>query len=336
MGKTKTKSSSGPQQKASNDANIPENKGDFLEKCNQYVGLITFCVAGVSFFLNVCIYVFERGRFNYWKIDSSYIDVLGNNGIFALMFYAAIAAIILFINLWAYLIVLEHGVAIAQLIAVREKATKKILAKLIKGLICLLFLFALVLVVVACIFFIPTIRDGIEGTGLGIFEALKISEIFGVVALYSGLISLLLLISGIVMGVVAVVEKCIKKKAKPNSDKHKNGVVSDLRDTMIAVGACMLISILSIYWIGNSWPEGIRNITTYSVIWNEQNEPYQVVLHQGEDFYLVADCQIVDCADETTLLINNTVQTEIEKTDVKIIKMKFNHVEIEDHSIFAT
>ena len=59
----------------------------------------------------------------------------------------------------------------------------------------------------------------------------------------------------------------------------------------------------------------------------EQNntESAQVVLYEGSDFYIVADCEIIRINDEyPDIDIDENTQTRIEKNGVKITLMVFD------------
>lgn len=285
---------------------VTEQELSFVKKFNKYGGLITLCAAAVSFILNFFAYVFLRGRYDYLQIDPSYIDLAANNIVYCILFYASISFIYLGINFVPYRII------------VRKESVLKRTIKLMSVIL-------VVALIIACILFVPIITDN----NFGILEALMYAEIRNSMFGYSLVLSGLALVMGIAFGVAEVLfSKIVTRITTTHSSIRTNGYVLKTFSMIVPLLLSIAICTTGCYWLGRSLTQDLTELQLHSIVECEPNE-YKVVLCQGDNFLLVANCDITKNADgESMLIIHCGFQTEIEKQNSRIIRTKFDQIEL--------
>lgn len=282
---------------------------DILSTANEYIGLITLAVTFLVGYMKVCRYAFEKGVCTFWKIDPYYIDI-SDNSFYGLLFYIAIAIIILFLNALFYLI---------------YKAENSIPKKLL----LLLLLFVATGVGVATVFFIPIIQNSQQD----LFQILFNPEIAKIMVSTSALLALLFLIGGVALILADLITKKLFKQIQSTNHGLNNGKfsINTFTFTISGVFIGMSIAVILFYHFGDSFTETTKDTKTYRIIQDKENKDNKsVVLYENDNLFFIANYVITEDKEtnDTILNISKSTRTMISKEGITTILTSFDKVDL--------
>ncbi|MEG0854043.1 MAG: hypothetical protein RSF82_09225 [Angelakisella sp.] len=270
------------------------NFQEAIKYINAHIGmftlLATFCLGLLSVIIKGFLYVFMCGKFDYWGIDHSYINISNENLLYEIVLYAAIAVIFIAFNLAPFKILTsEHDWYI----------------KLFKTIMLVLITSCIVIVILLVYVFI------FNGQHLAVLKSVKLSLVICTLPELMVQLMPVVLIMYLPGMFMSFPWWIAKKEVTTRTFIHKffNG------STIIPLIIGLSVYLIMAYVSGRNDESAQKTFKTIG-----ENS---VVIYEDVEHYIVSDCTIM----ENQIIIYNTKQKLISKESIETTTIIFKVAE---------
>lgn len=289
---------SSKQSQAANKKIIDEikeaNFQETIKYINAHIGIFTlfatFCIGLLSVIIKGFLYVFMCGKFDYWGIDHSYINISNENLLYEIVLYAALTVIFITLNLIPFSVMISKS-------AWYIKLFKSVLLTIVTSFI------------ISCIFLVSTF----------ITKEISFVEVINVpaAALLDLMMALIVQLIPVTL-VIYLMGWCmsipfLKQRNKINSHILIHKLFSTATIFPLVLGLSLYI-IMAYSFGKNSASEQ----KTFNIINN-----YSVVIYEDAEHYVISDCTIAG----EHIIIDSSRQKLTDKESIETVKITFKVAE---------
>lgn len=309
-----------PIKKTEKEAKEPEKSSmkEKLDILNKIIAPATFAITIVTTLITGFIYAFRYGELFYWGISPFYISTLEGNSLFGILIYAALAIVFAAANVAIYEVLISR----------KLKLWKKLFE-------CVGMVFLCDVILCTFIFLNAFWELSVDADVTGIIRKPGFLDLLGDLLWTCLPAAIIVLLLGTMFGILTLYIRRREKRAKRREEKSDGAktdsseIEEEKRTENLDKWNNILKNIFGVAFICAVFVLVVYGEGFYTAHTNNNfriiNDT-QVILYEGEDYFVVSDCELVTDNDgKSTLYIDKKNKTEIEKrgtttTEIKVDK----------------